>query len=169
MYLVQQFEATQRPTDNPVPDFKNSAFNKQIKTFFFLYSICLFLYCTAYPTTGTNLSKTIFFPKPYTKHSQRPPHTERCTQICKQTQAKPTRGGRQHTTGNVSAVHRGQCHSKWHEGKHEFKKNKVVPLDIHNIASPVRPADAHPQHARINQWKAAENLVCSSMGVSNAC
>lgn len=112
---------------------------KQIKISF-VFSMFLLLYSES--SLGTDLLKAIFPPIPYTtQHSQPPPHAERHAEICKQTQAKPTRGGRQRTAGYVSTVHGGQCHSKWHEGKQEFKENKVVPLSIHATLQ----TSAHPR------------------------
>lgn len=126
-----------------------------------------------YSESDTDLLKMIFLQYPAQPSALRDPHTERRTQICKQTQAKPTRGGRQRTAGNVSTVRRGTAPFKAARGEARIQTERsCTSEDARSSAdatTPSLPADAHPRRGTMNQWKAAENLVCSSMGMSNAC
>lgn len=102
-----------------------------------------------------NLSNAISLQQPQrSRHT--PTHTERWTQICKQTQRTPARGGRQRTAGNVSTVRRGRCHSKRRNGRRRLKRSRAVLRH-----APASLWGLHP-------WRAveepAENLVCSSTG-----
>ena len=55
----------------------------------FFYGAVTSLLLHSQSSSGTNLLKAVFPPIPYmNKCSQTPPHTERRTQICKQTQSK---------------------------------------------------------------------------------
>lgn len=118
----------------------------------------MFLLLYSKYSLDTNLSKTIFPSILDNQALQTRPHTERRTQICKQTPAKLTWGGRQRTTGNVSTQGR-VCHPNWHEGKRRIQREQsCTSADTRNSAvttTPLFPADPHPRLIKKKQWKAA--------------
>lgn len=119
--------------------------------------------------TGTNFFQTICF-SPSTVHNQALqtwPHTERPAQICKQTPAKPTWGGRQPTTGHW--VHRREVSFRLAWGKEmDSKRTKSCfcsdkKLHSHHWPEPT----ACSEEPMESSWKCGPDN-CASTGMSTA-
>lgn len=122
----------------------------------------------------TNLFKTIFPSALDNQALQTRPHTERRTQICKQTPAKLTWGGRQRTTGNVST--QGRVSSKLAWGKETDSERTKLYLcrymqlrsHHHTLVSCWPTPTAYQEEPMESGWK-FDLYNCSSVGMSNAC
>lgn len=120
-----------------------------MKMFFDIRNIRL---CDLYSKSGfgTNFLKAIF--------PQYPKHNGRCQtppQICKQTQAKPTWGGRWRTAGNISTLHGGQCHPTWQEGRQNIQKQeRCMSEDTRNSAdiTPMFPSMRETNGKQLKVW-----------------
>lgn len=135
-----------------------------------------FFSCSPLMCSKSNLSLKVYIPvKPHKQRlSDIIAHWEERTNMQTNTGENQLEVACMHrTTGNASTVRRGQCHSKWHKGNTNSKRTKLHLWRFkllhrhHRTHDSCRRTPTSTQEN--NQWKAADNLVCSSMGMSNAC